>query len=98
MKTSSTVLPIRFDSAERRRMEALVNRHLCDLFDRLPALSGFRLRDDLILADLSVFSWPSLTPIRGMDEIVMQSLVELAESDPEAVVLMRGRTFTRCLH
>ena len=79
-------------------MEELVTRHLRELFDRLPALAGFRLQDDLTLADLSVFSWPSSTAVRSLDKIVMQSLVELAEIQPEAVVLMRGRTFARRLH
>jgi hypothetical protein len=79
-------------------MEALLSCHLRELFNRLPTLAGFRLQDDLVLAELSVFSWPISTPTSGLGEIVMQSLVELAECHPEAVVLMRGRTFARCLH
>jgi hypothetical protein len=98
MKPNTTVVPIRVDNPERQRIEAHLTRHLCDLFIRLPALSGFHLRDDFMVADLAVFNWPSVTSVRDMEERVMQSLVELAECHPEAVVLMRGRTFVRCLH
>jgi hypothetical protein len=98
MKTNTTAAPIRVDNPERERMEALVTRHLCALFKRLPALSGFRLQDDLTVADVTVFSWPSITPLQRIEEIVMRSLVELAENNPEAVVQMRGRAFVRCLH
>jgi hypothetical protein len=68
-----------------------------ELFDRLPALAGFRLREDLMVDDLSVFGW-SCDSSRGLEGIVLRSLVELAERNPEAVVLMRGRTFARSLH
>jgi hypothetical protein len=84
------------DDAQRKRTEALVTRHLHDLFERLPTLAGFRLRDDLMVDDLAVVSWPGTG--RYLDEIVMRSLVELAERHPEAVELMRGRTFARILH
>jgi hypothetical protein len=88
----------RNDMQRHQRMEALVTCHLRELFNRLPTLAGFRLQNNLMLADLSVFSWPMSTPIPALDEIVMQSLLELAESHPEAIVLMRGRTFARSLH
>ena len=84
------------DDAQRKRAEALVTRHLHELFERLPTLAGFRLRDDLMVDDLTVLSWPGATG-RYLDEIVMRSLVELAERHPEAVDLMRGRTFARSL-
>jgi hypothetical protein len=85
------------DDARRKRTEALVARHMRELFDRLPALAGFRLREDLMVDDLSVFGW-SCDSSRGLEGIVLRSLVELAERNPEAVVLMRGRTFARSLH
>jgi hypothetical protein len=85
------------DDAQRKRTEALVARHIRELFARLPGLAGFRLRDDLMVDDLSVFSW-SVASSQGLEGIVLQSLVDLAERNPEAVVLMRGRTFARSLH
>jgi hypothetical protein len=61
-------------------------------------LSGFWLRPDLKVAELSVFTWPGYTAGRELYEEVMQSLVKFAEDCPEAVPLMRGRTFARAAH
>ena len=85
--------------ARRQHTEAIVARHLSELFQRLPMLSGFWLRPDLELADVSVFAWPGYTPgaVRGSDAVAL-SLVELAEERPEAVQLLRGRTFARAVH
>ena len=82
----------------RHQTEAIVARHLHELFQRLPILSGFWLRPDLKVAELSVFTWPGYTAGAGLYEAVMQSLVEFAEEHPEAVQLMRGRTFARAVH
>jgi hypothetical protein len=83
--------------ARRQHIEALVARHVRELFKRLPMLSGFWLRLDLV-AEVSVFSWPGCSAERGLYEEVIRSLVALAEELPEAVQLMRGRTFARALH
>jgi hypothetical protein len=61
-------------------------------------MSGFWLRPDLEVAELSVFTWPGCSAGEDLYEEVMQSLVELAEECPEAVPLMRGRTFARAVH
>ena len=61
-------------------------------------LAGFWLRPDLELEQLSVFTWPGYTAGRELYDEVMQSLVELAEERPDAVQLMRGRTFARAVH
>jgi hypothetical protein len=76
-------------------MESKVTRHVRELFDRLPGLETFRLRSDLALADVSVAGFPGRTPSGRMRVIVMQALVELAECDSDALMLMRGRTFSR---
>lgn len=76
-------------------MESHVMRHVRELFDRLPSLETFRLRSDLTLAEVSVARAPSRIPGGRMHVIVMQALVELAECDSAALVLMRGRTFAR---
>ena len=78
--------------------EAMVDRHAHELFQRLPMLSGFWLGPDLKVAELSVFTWPGYTAGPDLCEEVMQSLADLAEELPEAVELMRGRTFARALH
>ena len=84
--------------ARRQHTEAIVDRHLHELFQRLPMLSGFWLRPDLEVEELCVFSWPGYTPSRDLYEEVMQALVDLAEERPEALPLMRGRTFARAVH
>lgn len=81
-----------------QRMDAHVARHLRQLFDRLPALAGFRLRSDLMVADVSVVSGSGCASNRRLHVSLMQALVELAECDPEAMMLMRGRNFARSLH
>jgi hypothetical protein len=86
-------------SPERRRhTEAIVARHLSELFQRLPMLAGFWLRPDLEVAELSVFTWPGFTAGRDLYEEVTRSLVDFAEEHPEAVQLMCGRTFARAVH
>ena len=88
----------RLSEASRQHTEAIVARHVHQLFQRLPMLSGFWLRPDLEVAELSVFTWPGYTAGQDLYQEVMQSLAELAEERPEAVQLMRGRTFARALH
>ena len=88
----------RLSEARRQYTEAMVARHVHRLFQRLPMLSGFWLRPDLKVAELSVFTWPGCTAGADLYEAVMQSLVEFAEDCPDAVQLMRGRTFARAVH
>ena len=99
MKTSEQ----RLTEARRQHIEAIVARHVRELFKRLPMLSGFWLRPDLE-AEVSVFTPPGCSAGRilyeevSLYEEVTQSLVALAEERPEVVQLMRGRTFARALH
>jgi len=88
----------RLSEARRQHAEAIVARHVRQLFQRLPMLSGFWLHPALKVAELTVFTWPGYTAGRDLYEEVMQSLVDLAEEDSEAVQLMRGRTFARAVH
>jgi hypothetical protein len=88
----------RLSEARRQHTEAIVERHLSELFQRLPMLAGFWLRPDLELEELSVFTWPGYTAARELYDEVMQWLAELAEERPDAVQLMCGRTFARAVH
>ena len=88
----------RSDESRRQHTEAIVARHIDELFQRLPMLSGFWLRPDLEVAELSIFTWPGYIAGRDLHEEVMRSLVELADERPEAVQLIRGRTFARTVH
>jgi hypothetical protein len=94
MKTSEE----RRSEARRQHSEAILARHLDQLFQRLPMLAGFWLRPDLEVEELSVFTWPGYTAGRDLYDEVMHSLAELAEERPEALQLMRGRTFAREVH
>ena len=94
MKTSEQ----RLSEKRRQHTESIVERHLSELFQRLPMLAGFWLRPDLELEELSVSTWPGYTAGPELYEEVMQSLVELADERPEAVPLIRGRTFARAVH
>lgn len=84
--------------AERQYEEAIVSRHVRELFKSVPRLSGFRLGADLTVVDVSASTSPSFPSSRGLFPLVMQSIVELTECHPEAVQHMRGRTFARSLH
>jgi hypothetical protein len=88
----------RQSEARRQHTEAIVARHVRELFQRLPMLAGFWLRPDLEVDELSVFTWPGCTAGRDLYEEVMRSLVDLAEERPEAAQLMRGRSFARAVH
>jgi hypothetical protein len=84
--------------ARRQYNEAIVARHVRQLFQRLPMLSGFWLRFDLKVTELSVCTWPGYTAGSDLYDQVTESLVRLAEECPEAVQLIRGRTFARAVH
>jgi hypothetical protein len=88
----------RLNEARRQHTEAIVERHLSELFRRLPMLAGFWLQPDLEVAELSVFTWPGYTAGGELYEEVIRSLGDLAEERPEALQLMRGRTFARAVH
>jgi len=88
----------RLSEACRQQTEAIVCRHVNALFKRLPILSGFWLGPDLKVAELSVFTWPGYTAGADLYDALMQSVVEFAEEHPEAVQLIRGRTFARAVH
>ena len=78
----------RLSEARHQHTEAIVARHLSELFQRLPMLAGFWLRPDLDVAEVSVFTWPGYTPGGELYEEVMRSLVAalslrtLATADP----------------
>lgn len=81
-----------------RRTEALVEEHLLALFRRMPMLCGFALREDLEVTEISVYTWPGYTAGEDLYRDLMAALADLAEERPEAVELIRGRTFARAFH
>lgn len=87
----------RLSEARRQHNEAIVARHVRQLFQRLPMLSGFWLRPDFEVAELSVFTWPCYTTGSDLYDEATRSLVELAEERPEAVQIPRGRALARAV-
>jgi hypothetical protein len=84
--------------SKHRETEAVVGKHVEQLFKRLPMLSGFCLRPDLELDEVTVIIGPNCNGSAALCDEVLRSLLELAQEQPEAVHAMRGRTFARALH
>jgi hypothetical protein len=88
----------RSEELRRQRSQAAVETHIAAIFERMPMLSGFSLRHDLEVTDLAISTWPGYTAGRELYDELMQALVDLAEEHPEAVEMLRGRTFARAFH
>jgi hypothetical protein len=65
------------------------------IFQHLPALSGFYVRPDLTVAELSVHSWPGSDRSVAVAEELGRILGDLVLERPEAAERLRGRTFAR---
>ena len=85
-------------SGRRKRSAAFVEKQLADLFRRLPMLSGFALRHDLEVTEVTIHSWPGYVAGEGLYEDLMGALADLAEERPDAIEVLRGRTFARAIH
>jgi hypothetical protein len=94
MKTSEQ----RSQKFQSKPVEEIIDNHLARLFGRLPMLCGFALQQDLEVTEVTVHSWPGYTAGEDLYEELMQGLVDLAEEQPDAALLMRGRTFARSVH
>jgi hypothetical protein len=88
----------RLREARRQGSEAVVEKRLAELFRRMPMLCGFSMRDDFELTDVAVHTWPGYSADEDFYKELMQALVALVDERPEAVKLLRGRTFARALH
>jgi len=87
------------DDRNRLRLEAALAARLEILFRDCPALCGFTVE-----ADLAVPGNVTCHLVDGngdADEIlgeVAEMLLEVVEAEPEAIELLKGRTFARTLH
>ena len=98
MKADPSVARLRFDRFELDEAEA---RLTCDGEPRALAPKPFAVLCALARTPGSLVTKNALLDYatgRDLYEEVMQSLVEFAEEPPEAVPLMRGRTFARAVH
>ena len=87
----------RMNEARRQHTEAIVARHMDELFQRLPMLSGFWLRPDLEVAELSIFTWPGYTAgpgsVRGSNAVARRARRRASRrgaADARAHVRARG--------
>ena len=86
------------DEARRQHSEAIVAKHVQALFQRMPMLCGFSVQQDLEAIDVVVSSWPGHAVAESVHEDLMRALEDLADERPDAVQLLRGRTFARAFH
>ncbi|MGQ0651069.1 MAG: hypothetical protein ACT4P4_02190 [Betaproteobacteria bacterium] len=88
-----------FDDRKLLRFEAELADRLEVLFRECPALCGFTVEADL--AAPSNITCHLMETFGEADKIVGRVaglLVEVMEEEPQAVELLRGRTFARSLH
>ena len=88
----------RSEELSRQRSQALVETRVAAIFQRMPMLSGFSLRHDLEVTDIAIATWPGYIAGQELYEDLMQALADLAEERPDAVEVLRGRTFARAFH
>jgi hypothetical protein len=81
----------------RERVEAVIEGRIGSLFQRLPMLCGFALEADLQPAEVSVHSWPGYVAGEDLYNEIVNALADLVDERPDAVELLRGRTFARAI-
>ena len=88
--------------AKRQRKRSLdqvaLEKHLAELFRRMPMLVGFSVRQDLQFEDISFCVWPEFAAGEHFYADVLDALAQLAQERPKAIKLLRGRTFARAIH
>jgi hypothetical protein len=77
--------------------ESLLRARIDALFRRLPMLCGFAVEEDLLITEVAVSAWPGHTPGPDLYKDIADVLAELADESPDALELLRGRTFARTL-
>ena len=88
----------RSEELRRQHSEAFIEMHIAAIFESMPMLSGFSLRHDLEVTDIAVWTWPGCTASQELYQDLLQALADLAEERPDAVDVLRGRTFARAFH
>jgi hypothetical protein len=68
------------------------------LFQRNPALCGFAVQEDLSFSDIACHPALHGDEARELIDDISGALREIAEEDPEAAELLRGRTLARSFH
>ena len=88
-----------FDDRKLLRFEADLADRLEVLFRECPALCGFTIEADLSLpSNITCHLLETFGETEKIVGRVAGMLLEMVEEVPEAVELLRGRTFARTLH
>jgi len=87
----------RVSQTTRDSGEKLLHARIEALFGRLPMLCGFVVEADLLLSDVAISAWPGYTAGADLYGEIADALAELADESPDALELLRGRTFARTL-
>jgi hypothetical protein len=109
MKTNTRNVAIRL---EESIVEMRLEESILSLFQDLPALCGFAVRDragqpdggstvlngGLFLTDIGLYPQPGVEVAKLICEEIRETLVALIDERPEARLLLSGRTFARALH
>ena len=98
---------------QRQSLIEDLSASIMGLFGRRPELSGFSVQDDatlthdrkvdplcgeLCVADLALEGWAACNDTRALRGEIVGALLELFDEHPEAIQLVRGRSFARVLH
>jgi hypothetical protein len=109
MKTTTRNVAVRLEESQ---VELRLEESIVALFQELPALCGFAVRDQpglpnagcvrlnggLFLTDVGLYPLPHLDAAKLICEEISEALVNLIDERPEARQLLCGRTFARALH
>ena len=85
----------RLQPKERQHAREAFEASIATLFDEVPALSGFYVRADLNVTELSVCTWEGWRASPELAEDIGRFLRDLVDGEPELAELLRGRTFAR---
>jgi hypothetical protein len=78
-------------------IERDVAARMAQLFRRWPGLGGFAVRDGYV-SDIACYPQQTEEDAAELRDDIAGELVELLDERPEAVEVVRGRTFTRVMH
>lgn len=88
----------RLGETRRQRTEALLEARIGALFRRFPVLCGFSVEADLLLSDIAIDAWPGYSAGPDLYDEIANTLSGVLDERPDALELLRGRTFARTFH
>ena len=88
----------RLQHNEHQRAREIFDAHMAELFEQIPALSGFYVQVDLSVTEVSVHAWPGWSASPELRDDIARFLQAMVNERPDVAELLRGRTFARSLH